>query len=143
MPALAAVAVKLPAFWTTNPEAWFNNAKAQFALHHITLEETCYFHIVSALDASTSVRVAPFLLNLHPLNNYTELKKLLLETYGLSEDEHARLFLNLTDLGDCRPSKVMDQMLLLHGWEKPIFVLRFAFKHILPPPHLPRLVCIP
>lgn len=133
-PALAVVAVKLPAFWTMNPEAWFHHAEVQFAFRNISLEETHYFYVVSSLDAATSVRVAPFLLNLVPRYSYTELKKLLLDTYRLSDDERARLFLNMIKLGDRRPSEVMDQMLFLHGRESPNFVLRYTFKRILPPP---------
>ena len=34
-----AIAVKLPDFWTTNPEIWFHQAEAQFALRHVVLEE--------------------------------------------------------------------------------------------------------
>lgn len=87
------------------------------------MEETKYFYVVSSLDAATSVHVTPFLLNLQLLNSYTKLRKLLLETSGLSDDECIRLILNMTDLSDRWLSKVMDQMLLLHGREEPNFVL--------------------
>lgn len=85
-PMLVAVAVKLPTFWTVNPKAWFHQVEAQFALCNISLEETKYFYVISSLNMATSIRVVPFLLDLQPLNNYTDLKKLLLETYGLSND---------------------------------------------------------
>lgn len=45
-----------------------------------------------------------------------------------------RAFNNITKLGDRKPSEVMDQMLLLHGREPPTFLLRYAFKKLLPPP---------
>lgn len=77
------------------------------------------------------VRVTPSLSNLRTPHSYEELKMLLLDTYGLS-DEWALEFANITELGDHRPSEIMDQM-LLHGCEEPNSLLRHAFKRLLPP----------
>lgn len=120
---MEAVAVKLPILWISNLNAWFQQAEAQFVLHNMTTSETRYFYVVSVLDAPTAVRVAPFLLKLRTPNGYTELKTLLLDTFGLSDDERARSFSSITDLGDRHPSEVMDRMLLLLGWEEPNFLL--------------------
>ena len=38
-----ATAVKLPDFWTTNPEISFHQAEAQFALRHVVSDETKYY----------------------------------------------------------------------------------------------------
>lgn len=53
-PILSAVSVKLPPLWTSNAKAWFEQAEAQFVLRNIFLEETRYFHVISALDAATA-----------------------------------------------------------------------------------------
>lgn len=55
-PALTAVTVKLPSFWTLNLEAWFQHPEAQCTLRSVTSSETRYFHVVSALDTPTAVR---------------------------------------------------------------------------------------
>lgn len=108
------------------------------------LEETCYWLVVSTLDAPTSIRVAPPLLpKLPSCHSYTELKALLLDTYGQSDDQWARIFLGMTDLGDRLPSEVMDEMLCLHGPEELNFVLRFAFKWLLPQPIRHALSTVP
>lgn len=99
-PILSAVSLKLPPFWTNNAEAWFEQAKAQFVLHNIIHKEIRYFYAISALDAATAVRVSPLLPALPSHHNYTELKNLLIETYSLSNDKTARIFLNINDLGD-------------------------------------------
>lgn len=132
-PALAAVTVKLPSFWTINLEAWFQHAKAQVALWGVTSPETRCFHVVSALDAPTAVHMAPFLTTFRTPHDYNEHKMLLLETLGLSDDERARSFNAMTKLGDRCPLEVMDQLHLLHGREEPNFLLRQAFKRLLPP----------
>lgn len=84
-------------------------------LRNITMSETKYFYVMSSLDAETSVRMAPLLQDLRTPYSYAELKQLLLDTYRLTEDEQAHAFSCITELGDCKPSQVMDQMILLHG----------------------------
>ena len=49
-----AATVKLPDFWQHNPRPWFQHIEAQFQLRGITQDMTKYFHVVAALDASTT-----------------------------------------------------------------------------------------
>lgn len=74
----------------------------------------------------------PFLTNFCSPHDYAELKTLLLETFGLSDDERARSFTSITELGDRCPSEIMDWMLLLHDLEEQNFILHHAFKKLLP-----------
>lgn len=78
--------------------------------------------------------MAPLLLDLRTPYFYMELKQCLLDMYRLSEDERACSFSNITELSDCKPSEVMDQMDLMHRQEPPTFLLCYAFKNLLPPP---------
>lgn len=48
-----------------------------------------------------------------------ELKTLLVNTFGPSEDQLAKLFLSITDLGEQLLSKVMEDVLHLHNDEIP------------------------
>ena len=50
-----AVALKLPIFWTAQPDVWF--AQAQFNLRGITADDTKYYYVVAALDQDTATRV--------------------------------------------------------------------------------------
>ena len=43
-----AVSLKLPTFWTSQPEVWFAQAEAQFNLRCITSDDTKYFYVVAA-----------------------------------------------------------------------------------------------
>lgn len=78
-----------------NAEARFEQPEAQFVLRNIIHKETKYFYVISALDAATTVRVSSLPPALPSRHNCTELKILLIETYDLSDDEEARIFLNI------------------------------------------------
>ena len=55
--AVETVSLKLPTFWTSQPEVWFTQAEAQFRLRKITADETKYFYVVAALDQPTATRL--------------------------------------------------------------------------------------
>ena len=44
-----AVSLKLPTFWTAQPEVWFTKAEAQFNLCGITAFNTKYYYVLAAL----------------------------------------------------------------------------------------------
>ena len=86
----AAVTAKLPDFYTHNPEGWFINAEAQFALAKITDEKTKFYHAVKTLDPKTSEEIQHFLTEQCQNNDqqatpYTNLKKQLLKVFGKSK----------------------------------------------------------
>ena len=57
MPEENAVALKLPAFWTSQPDVWFIQAEAQFTLRNITADDTKYAYLVASLDQTTATRL--------------------------------------------------------------------------------------
>lgn len=88
--AIEAVSAKLPDFYTHNPEAWFINAEAQFALGKITDERTKFYHAVKTLDSKTNEEIQHFLMEQCQNNDrsatpYTNLKHQLLKVYGRSK----------------------------------------------------------
>lgn len=114
-PEVTAVSVKLPAFWTTNAIAWFAKAEAQFALRSITRDDTKFYYVVAALDADTSNRATHILQRPPGQDKHVTIKKFLLSTFELSEAERAEHLLNVTELGDRKPSELMDRILQLNG----------------------------
>ena len=60
------VLLKLPTFWTSQPEVWFVQTEAQFNLRCITNDDTKYFYVLAALDQSTAMRLLDFIN--HPLD---------------------------------------------------------------------------
>ena len=82
-----AVALKLPAFWTSQPEVWFAQAEAKFNLRKIDTDETKYYYVVAALDQSTAARLIDLISNPPDKEKYSTLKTRLTNTFGLCKRE--------------------------------------------------------
>ncbi len=127
-----AVSLKLPTFWPEQPAVWFAQAEAQFTLRNITADDTKYHYVVAALDQATAKRVID-LLSAPPDNaKYQTLKDRLNDTYGLSEFERGSRLLHMPELGDDKPSVLMDNMLALLEGHTPCFIFRSLFLERLP-----------
>ena len=127
-----AVSLKLPPFWAAEPQIWFAQTEAQFALRGIVSDDTRYYYTLSALDQSTASRLKDFISNPPVEDKYDALKHRLLETFDLSELERASLLLHFRPLGDTKPSALMDEMLALLGDHPPCFLFRQLFLERLP-----------
>ena len=111
---IAATELKLPAFWTSNPEIWFLRAEAQFRDRNITKQETKFDKVLLALDEATAARVLSLIRN-PPAKPYDALKEKLLDKYDLSDYERALTIMNMTAIDDERPSRLMDRMTAILG----------------------------
>ncbi|XP_056106413.1 uncharacterized protein LOC130084911 [Rhinichthys klamathensis goyatoka] len=132
--AIYAATIKLPDFWQHNPRPWFQHIEVQFQLRGITQDVTKYFHVVAALDASTTAR-AMALLEAPPADGkYDALKTFLLNLFELSELEKADRLLSLNGLGDSKPSELMERMLAVLGAADPAFLFAHIFLRQLPAP---------
>lgn len=81
-----AVSVKLPPFYTKDPQGWFLHAIAQFGICDISVDETCYLHLMASLDtetmshASRAVKVATLVYAmLHCRNSFSSASQFLLK----------------------------------------------------------------
>ena len=106
--------------------------ESQFALRGITAEETKFHYVVAALDGPTARRLGDLLRTPPATDQYTTLKKRLLSTFSLSERERACRLLDLEDLGDRKPSALVDHILSLAGTGNLDFLLRELFIRKLP-----------
>lgn len=127
-----AVSLKLPAFWTSQPEVWFAQAEAQFTLRGIAAEDTKYYYVIASLDQQTAARLLD-LINRPPRENqYTVLKERLIDTFGCNKYERAARLLHFRQLGDSKPSTLMDEMLALLGNHPPCLLFEQLFLERLP-----------
>ena len=127
-----AVSLKLPTFWTSQPDVWFAQAEAQFNLRGITAEDTKYFYILAALDQQTATRLLDLISRPPVDNKYKTLKDRLISTFGLSKHERACRLLHFRPLGDSKPSTLMDEMLALLGDHLPCLLFEQLFLEQLP-----------
>jgi hypothetical protein len=115
---VAHVAVKLPDFWVKDPKMWFSQAEAQFRRAWITAETTMYAYILMQLpkDVVMSIRSLVSAIEADPVKqeeSYTLMKQALLGSYGKTKWQMAYALLDHPELGDCRPSAMMAEMLAL------------------------------
>ena len=131
--AVHAAAVKLPQFWSENPDLWFFQAEAQFELRGISVSRTKYFYLVAALSPDVAGRVTSLLEEVPTENPYEVLKSALCHAYKLTEYQRAEALANLPPLGDNRPSELLATFRrLLPVGHKVCFRARYDFLSRLP-----------
>jgi hypothetical protein len=138
--ALAAVSVKLPAFWRVRPATWFTQVEASSRIKGITTDDTKYRYIVQSLDADIALQVADYLDEPPQQNKYEGLKERLVDAFGLDAEDGASAILDAGPLGADSPSKRMAELLAMFPkGEKPGALFKEVFLRQLPP-HIPPLL---
>lgn len=129
-----AVSLKLPTFWTAQPQVWFQQAEAQFLIRNITSDQTKYAYIVAALDQDTAGRLLDLLSAPPRDNKYETIKARLNKTFGLTRRVRANRLLHMGDLGDRMPSALMDEMMSLLDGHHPCMLFEQLFLNRMPDP---------
>jgi len=126
--------VKLTNFWTNKPDIWFTHAEALFATYHVVEELMKYHLVLPTLSGDTLTRVAAVVNNPHVLPTpYSTLKARLLEVYRPDTWELTSQILHYRELGDLKPSQLMDELLaLLPTGEHPGLLFKTVFLNRLP-----------
>ena len=122
-----AVSLKLPTFWTSQPQVWVQQAEAQFTIRNITVDQTKYAYTVVALDQDTAGRLLDILRAPPAENKYEAIKTRLMRTFGLTHRVRDNRLLQMGDFGDRMPSVLMDELLaLLDGLNPAYFSSSFS-----------------
>ena len=127
-----AVSLKLPTFWTHQPEVWFTHAEAQFSHLRITTDDTKYFYVLVALDQQTATRLLDLIVHPPADDKYKTLKDRHIDSFGLSECERPSRLLHFCPLGDSKPLALLDEMLGLLSNHTPCLVFEQLFLERLP-----------
>ena len=130
-PAVQAVTLKLPSFWCSKPEVWFTQIESQFAIRHITNDQTRYDYVVSALDDSTASEIEALLLSPPAENRYDAVKQTLISAFGKSQAVKDSELLAISGLGDKKPTGLLRYMRSLNA--DPETLMRALFLQQLPP----------
>lgn len=108
-------ALKLPAFWPSDPELWFTQIEAQFETGRVTQESTKYAHLVGSLNPESAAVVRDILLAPPATDRYTNLKTKLIERSTSSQQARLRQLLTAEELDDRKPSQLLRRMRQLVG----------------------------
>ena len=110
-----AVVVKIPPFWPADPELWFAQVEAQFALKKIASQGTKFAHVVAALSPEAASEVRDLILTPPATNPFDILKASLTERVSLSKRRKIQQLLHAEELGDRKPSQLLRRLQQLHG----------------------------
>ena len=106
-PAINATSIKLPEFWTEDPELWFARVEAQFATRDIRNSDTKFNYIVAALDNVTAAEVKSILVNPPTFDKYSALRTALVEAFAKSQAQKDAELLAISGLGDRKPTALL------------------------------------
>ena len=114
--AVAAVSLKIPLFWPSNPLVWCAQVEAQFATRHIMSQRTMFDYVVSSLTPEFATEVQDLILRPPATTPYYVLKELLVKRTVASEQQRYQQLFNAEELSDHKPSQLLRYMhLLLRG----------------------------
>lgn len=109
-----AASIKLPEFWSDDPELWFARVEAQFFTRDIKNADTKFHYIVAALDSATAAEVKPILLH-PPADKYEALKSALIDAFAKSQAQKDAELLSISGLGDRKPTALLRKILSLNS----------------------------
>lgn len=127
----AARIAKLPQFWREEPEIWFIQVESSFEIAGITQDATKYQYMLSNLDPSILFVVKDIILN-PPHDAYAALKARIIKHFAESDEGQLKKLLGGLELGDEKPSHLLQKMKGLAGTRVSTEVLRTLFLDRLP-----------
>lgn len=129
----AQTAIKIPPFWAENPELWFAQIESQFALHRITKDHIKFNQIVGNLDGKILQYVSDAVINPPETEKYENIKKKISECFAESSEKKMTKLLSDLQLGDQRPSQLLNRQKDLAGSQINKDFLKTLWLRQLPP----------
>lgn len=113
--AASTVSLKLPPFWSADPELWFLQVEAQFATRNITADTTKFNHLVASLSPEAAGEIRDLLITPPPSDKYKAVKEAVIKRTTSSAQERIRKVLTEEELDGRKPSQLLRRMQQLIG----------------------------
>ena len=99
----AHVAMKMPPFYTWDPDLWFDTVESSFRVKNIKTQQTKYDYVISSLPTDISEDMSHFIKAVPEEDKYTYIKQALLEAYKPTPDAKCTKLLELPQMqpSDC------------------------------------------
>ncbi|XP_037822633.1 uncharacterized protein LOC119611204 [Lucilia sericata] len=104
------VSVKVPPFWPERPEIWFAQVEAQFDMGNIVRDLSKFNTIVAAKESNVLAQISDAVLQPPDSGKYDNLKKCIIERFSDSEQKKTQKLLSDMELGDRRPSQLINEL---------------------------------
>jgi len=125
--------VRLPQpLWREMPAHWFNVVEATFALNRITSDETKFRHILSNLDPTIIPFVTDLITDPPAHNKYDAIKTRIINAFSESKETKLRKLLRGQELGEDKPSHLLQRLRNLAGNNCTDTIIRSLFLEQLP-----------
>ncbi|XP_071634241.1 uncharacterized protein [Temnothorax longispinosus] len=126
------VALKVPPFWTDEPELWFAQLEGQFTLGSITQDSTKYAYVLSHIETKQAKEIKDLITKPPEENKYESIKKALIQRLSTSQEQQIRQLLEHEEMGDRRPSQFLRHLQALASSAIPEQLLRTLWMGRLP-----------
>lgn len=112
---VAAVNLKHPPFWLSDPEVWFAQVESQSTTHGITAQTTSYNYVAWALSPEFATEVRDLILHPPADQPYDKLKQQLVKHTADTQECRLQQLFHAVELGDRKPMQLLWRMQELHG----------------------------
>lgn len=125
--------IRMPTFNAERPDMWFVQLEASFALANISNDMRRYNSVISLMDAKHLIQFQG-IIRAPPTDGtaYEVLKKAIIERFADTESVRLRKLLNGLELGDRRPSHLLEEMRELSSGKMDDSILIQIWKQRLP-----------
>jgi hypothetical protein len=125
--------LKIPAFWSSNPEAWFLMVEGQFVLKGVTQDTLKFYHVLGSLPETAVRGLGDLMRGPPPEDAYTQLRTRLLAAHTLTEFQRMEKLLAAQAFGGQKPSDMLhDLVQFCPDGEEQTRIFRYLFLQRLP-----------